>query len=667
MAPESTDYFRKDIQGLRGIAVLLVVIYHTGIALPGGYIGVDIFFVISGFVITQLLMREVDTTGKISLTGFYERRIRRILPAVAFAIIGTLLLSVFALSPFGEQQQVAQTSRASTLFAANFYFYLQDSYWALAENPFRHLWSLAVEEQFYIFFPALLLTLNRLKIRINSRLSVAILIAISVVSFVISYFLSLGEQILPKPELFAFFGTPWRIWEFLVGSLIALIPNVKKSLLAASLPVSISAVIAIAWSSLMFDSYTPFPGSAALIPVVATAALIQFGTNNHFLTKLISVRPLTAIGDISYSWYLWHWPLIVFAKRVFPGSDVVAPIGAALLSIPIAVLSLRKIENPIRRNPRIRGKRVLQLGAVCLLSPFLFSFATQKLGDTGLGLTELRNDNQIRTSWSDARNCQIESTIIKEQKECTSTTFAVSDKTMMLVGDSAASVFSDAISVVARQEGYDFATYYANGCPISYLPMNYRPDCAPNFAVVQKKISDLDPDILVIANMSDLYVDGSGLGAVIRNFDGRAARDRYEGLEFWIENWRLLLNSNLSTRKVLVVQQSPLSAMREPILLQKFINTMREPLLLQKLFDELVSLDNSDTRNMIVAAEAELFKNNKNIAVFDPATVLCDDKNCRQTLNGDALYYDGRHLTVKGSLLMVDEITKALQPLLSGD
>ena len=118
--PTQTEYFRSDIQGLRGIAVLLVVIYHTGVALPGGYIGVDIFFVISGFVITQLLLRETNATGTISLKSFYERRIKRILPAVAFAIIGILFLSIFALSPFGEQQQVAQTARASSFFAANF-------------------------------------------------------------------------------------------------------------------------------------------------------------------------------------------------------------------------------------------------------------------------------------------------------------------------------------------------------------------------------------------------------------------------------------------------------------------------------------------------------------------------------------------------------------------
>ena len=650
--PTQAEYFRSDIQGLRGIAVLLVVIYHTGVALPGGYIGVDIFFVISGFVITQLLLRETNATGTISLKSFYERRIKRILPAVAFAIIGILFLSIFALSPFGEQQQVAQTARASSFFAANFYFYLQDSYWALAENPLRHLWSLAVEEQFYIFFPVLLLALNKLKIRINSRLSVAILIVISIISFVISYLLSIGEQILPKPELFAFFGTPWRMWEFLAGSLIALAPGTRIVVKSLATLLSAISIVAIAWSAISFDAYTPFPGSAALIPVLATTALIYLGTQSNLLTKLLSARPLTAVGDISYSWYLWHWPLIVFAHRVFPASEVIAPISAALISVFFAIFSLRKIENPIRHNSQLHGKRVLPLGAVCVLAPLVFSIATQKLGDTGLSLTELRSDS-TDISYADTKVCRVDLILDLENSNCDDYLFGPLAKRVLLVGDSAAGSISDAIVSVAKSNEFNFSVYYANSCPVTARAYKYRENCENNFAQISDYIEKLNPDLLVIANMSDLYVSESGLGKVIVDFDGNPARSADEALQLWITGLRSRIENSFSMRKVLIVQQPPLSAMREPILLQK-------------LFDEEVSLDNSDTRNMIVQAEAELFKNYKNVAVFDPASVLCDDKNCRQTLNGDALYYDGRHLTVKGSLLMVDGITKALQPLLAG-
>ena len=649
--PTQAEYFRGDIQGLRGIAVLLVVIYHTGVALPGGYIGVDIFFVISGFVITQLLLRETSATGTISLKSFYERRIKRILPAVAFAIIGTLFLSIFALSPFGEQQQVAQTARASSFFAANFYFYLQDSYWALAENPLRHLWSLAVEEQFYIFFPVLLLALNKLKIRINSRLSVAILIVISIISFVISYLLSIGEQILPKPELFAFFGTPWRMWEFLAGSLIALAPSIRIAVKSISTPLSAIALAAIAWSAISFDSYTPFPGSAALIPVLATTALIYFGTQSNLLTTLLSTRPLTAVGDISYSWYLWHWPLIVFAHRVFPASEVIAPVGAALISVLFAIFSLRKIENPIRHNSHLHGKRVLQLGAACVIAPLVFSIATQQLSATGLGLTELRSDS-TDISYADTKVCRVDLILDLENSNCDDYSFGPLAKRILLVGDSAAGSISDAVASFAKSNEFNFSVYYANSCPVTARAYKYRENCESNFAQISEYIEKLNPDFLVIANMSDLYVSESGLGKVIVDFDGNPARSADEALQLWIAGLQSRIENRFSLRKVLIVQQPPLSAMRESILLQK-------------LFDEEVSLDNSDTRNMIVQAEAELFKSYKNIAVFDPASVLCDDKNCRQTLNGDALYYDGRHLTVKGSLLMVDGITKALQPLLA--
>ena len=653
--PSAPEYFRQDIQGLRGIAVLLVVIYHTGIALPGGYIGVDIFFVISGFVITQLLVREASDGSSINLAKFYSRRIKRILPAVAFAIVGTLFLSIFAMSPFGEQQEVAETARASSLFAANFYFFLQDSYWALAENPLRHLWSLAVEEQFYLIFPILIFALHKLKFKVNSTFSKLAFVLIAIASFVVSYFLSTGNQFLPKPELFAFFGTPWRMWEFLAGALIALVKvrdlSRFKSLVTAT---STAALGAIIWAVLEFDSFTAFPGTAALVPVFATAVLLYFGQTKNFLHQITTSRLLVFFGSISYSWYLWHWPLIVFANRLFPGSKSIAPVVAALLSIPIAIFSLRKLENPVRHNPKIQGRYVFLLATICLTVPILTSVATHAIANTGLGLKEIQSDEPGRVSYADARGCRIDIAVKDDSIECANQSFGPSAKTVMLVGDSAAGSFSDAIAKISDLKGFNFVVYYANSCPLSAKPFAYRENCAANFAAVTEKIKSTKPDFLVIANMSDLYVSSAGLGQTIVNFDGKPAQDTEEALEFWAANWQELIAQDLRSQKTLVIQQPPISATRELVLLQKFI-------------DERISLDNSDTRNMIVEAEAKLFEDYKNIAVFNPADVLCDAKSCLQTLNGEALYYDGRHLTVKGSLLMVDGIMKALQPLLAND
>ena len=653
--PTAPEYFRQDIQGLRGIAVLLVVIYHTGIALPGGYIGVDIFFVISGFVITQLLVREASDGSSINLAKFYSRRIKRILPAVAFAIVGTLFLSIFAMSPFGEQQEVAETARASSLFAANFYFFLQDSYWALAENPLRHLWSLAVEEQFYLIFPILIFALHKLKFKVNSTFSKLAFVLIAIGSFIVSYFLSTGNQFLPKPELFAFFGTPWRMWEFLAGALIALVKvrdlSRFKSLVTAT---STAALGAIIWAVLEFDSFTAFPGTAALVPVFATAVLLYFGQTKNFLHQITTSRLLVFFGSISYSWYLWHWPLIVFANRLFPGSKSIAPVVAALLSIPIAIFSLRKLENPVRHNPKIQGRYVFLLATICVTVPILTSVATHAIANTGLGLEEIQSDEPGRVSYADARGCRIDIAVKDDSIECANQSFGPSAKTVMLVGDSAAGSFSDAIAKISDLKGFNFVVYYANSCPLSAKPFAYRENCAANFAAVAEKIKSTKPDFLVVANMSDLYVSSAGLGKTIVNFDGKPAQDTEEALAFWAANWQELIAQDLRSQKTLVIQQPPISATRELVLLQKFI-------------DERVPLDNSEARNMIVEAEAKLFEDYKNIAVFDPADVLCDAKSCLQTLNGEALYYDGRHLTVKGSLLMVDGIMKALQPLLAND
>ncbi len=416
-----------------------------------------------------------------------------------------------------------------------------------------------------------------------------------------------------------------------------------------------------------FDSFTAFPGTAALVPVFATAVLLYLGETKSFLHQITTSRLLVFFGSISYSWYLWHWPLIVFANRLFPGSRSIAPVVAALFSIPIAIFSLRKLENPIRHNPKIQGRYVLLLAAICVTVPILTSVATHAIGNTGLGLKEIQNDKSGRVSYADAWGCRIDIAVKDDSVECADRSFGPNAKTIMLVGDSSAGSFSDAIAKISNLKGFNFAVYYANSCPLSAKPFAYREDCAANFAAIAKKIKIIKPDFLVIANMSDLYASTAGLGKTIVDFDGKPAQNTEEVLSFWISNWHELIQRDLSSRETLVIQQPPLSAIGGPFLLQKLLSSIQGAKATGNIFDERISLDNSDTRNMIVEAEAKLFEEYKNIAVFNPADVLCDAKSCLQTLNGEALYYDGRHLTVKGSLLMVDGIMKALQPLLENN
>ena len=646
---ESTTYFRQDIQGLRAIAILLVVTYHTGIAFPGGYIGVDMFFVISGFVITQLLSREYTRTGTLRLSEFYSRRVRRILPAVAFATIGTLLISVVALSPFGEQQQVVDTSRASSFFGSNLYFYMQDSYWALAENPLRHLWSLAVEEQFYLIFPILIILLRVVRVKISSGAMRISLLTISVISFVGSYYLSNGNQFLPKPELMAFFGTPWRMWEFLVGSILALSPTSRRSLpqIATNLFATVSLIV-ILWAAVTFNSFTIFPGTAAIAPVFSTAILIYLGTNSSATTRLLAIKPLIRIGTISFSWYLWHWPLIVFAHRLSPNSHYFAPISAAIFSAGFAIISLRLIENPIRHNPEIRGKRALKLGVVCTIAPILVSVVVQFGSNSGLGLREIKNDEIKKGSFADVHDCRIDKG--KAIPNCDGNEFGSTAKRLLLVGDSAATASSDGVAAATHALGMNFSAYYSYGCPIILKPVSNRTYCITTFPEIEKKIAEIKPDILVISNMSSIYVDNVSRGEVLRDLNGKPAADVNQSIAIWISMLRQKINNDFKNQKTLVILQPPMSNMRDLVLLQK-------------LFDEKISLKTSEIRNRITRAESELFRNYENFVVVDPATTLCDGVNCKQTLNGQALYYDSLHLTVKGSLLLTDAITVGLKQL----
>ena len=649
---ENPTYFRQDIQGLRAIAVLLVVIYHTGIAFPGGYIGVDMFFVISGFVITQLISREYERTNKFGLADFYSRRIGRILPAVALATVGTLLISVVALSPFGEQQQVIDTSRASSLFATNFYFFLQDSYWALAENPLRHLWSLAVEEQFYLIFPILLILLNVTGAKMTSSSVRVWLIAISIVSFSGSYYLSLGNQFVPKSELFAFFGTPWRMWEFLVGAVVALTPGLLNRLSKVGVHlVNLFAITIIFWAAISFDSFTLFPGSAALAPVFGTAILIQLGARTSITTRILGFKALTKIGTISYSWYLWHWPLIVFAHRLFPNSQKIAPVLAALIAAGIAIISLNFVENPIRQNPKIRGTQALKLGVICTIAPILVSVAVQVGASTGLGLQVIRNVEIEQSSFADINQCRIHKWM-NTGPDCDGLIHGPDAKRVLLIGDSSASSISDGVAAAANALGLNFSVYYSYHCPIFIRPVSLRTACRYNFDKVLKKVSDLNPDILVISNMSEIYIDGVTQGDEIQNSSGTRAKDTGEAIQFWLAGLSDKIEKDFKSQKTLVILQPPTSKMRELVLLRK-------------IFDDKVSLSHSTNRNRVTGEESELYKKYSNFAVLDPANTLCVKFECQQSMNGEALYYDALHLTVKGSLLLKDAIASELELLLA--
>lgn len=355
-----SSWRRADIQGLRAIAVVAVIAYHAGLPLPGGFTGVDIFFVISGFVITEMLFREKIATGTIKLRNFYIRRFRRLMPALAVLVSVTIIAGWFLYNSQSAQELTARTGLGAMFFSANVVVALTTGNYfdAPAEaNPLLHTWSLSVEEQFYFVFPAILLVGWSLRRVRSTKVAIAIiLLTISLVSFGLAIWgSSEGVQKADSLSWLIGFYSPFtRFWEFSVGALIALaLPALKIGLRTAA-ALSLVGLVLGGTGLLLISDETPFPSTWTLLPVAATALLLIGGMRSSVFTRALSVRPMVKTGDWSYSLYLWHWPFIVFAIYIWPNVWYVALIAALFSFIP-ALASYYAIEQRFRK-PSTTGK-----------------------------------------------------------------------------------------------------------------------------------------------------------------------------------------------------------------------------------------------------------------------------------------------------------------------
>ena len=351
--------FRSDIEGLRAVAVIAVVFFHAGVpGVGGGYIGVDVFFVVSGFLITGLLWREASTTGAVGLATFYGARARRLLPAAVTVIVATCVASVVLLPPL-QARSVIGDGIASALYAGNYRFAIQGTDYLTADappSPLQHYWSLGVEEQFYLLWPALIIGTAWLLARLARRTGVGA--SRSVVPYVlvlgvlatVSFMVSLAwTDTWPS---WAYFSLPTRAWELAVGGLIALTATAWRHLPGPSAAVvGWGGLALIVVTCTQIGEETPYPGTTALLPVLGTALVIGAGcaTTELGVGRVLSKPAMGAIGRLSYSWYLWHWPVLLLAPAL-----VGQPLGLAgrlamvVVSFVLAILTLHLVENPVR-------------------------------------------------------------------------------------------------------------------------------------------------------------------------------------------------------------------------------------------------------------------------------------------------------------------------------
>ncbi|MFW2512568.1 acyltransferase family protein [Demequina sp. SO4-13] len=355
--------FRPDIEGLRALAIGLVLVYHAGVTfVPGGYVGVDVFFVISGFLITGMLLREFREHGRISLTRFYARRAKRLLPAATLALGATAALTWWLAPPlqrgvYGYDMLASAVSLVNWRLADRSVDYQAEG---IGASPVQHYWSLAVEEQFYIVWPLVIVAAGLVAAVLRLRASTIAVGALAVI-VVLSFAWSIHMTADAPAE--AFFVTTTRLWELGIGGLMAASLTLWRRLpRSAALVLGWAGIAAVVASALMFDSSTSWPGAAALVPTLGTAAVIAAGSAERSgAPGPLSWKPAVWIGGISYSLYLWHWPLLVAAGWHWGEIGQKAGLAIVTLSVIPAWLSYRLVENPVRRAKVLERMPVLAL------------------------------------------------------------------------------------------------------------------------------------------------------------------------------------------------------------------------------------------------------------------------------------------------------------------
>lgn len=553
-----TRGLRGDIQGLRAIAVTAVLAFHAGVPLvSSGYVGVDIFFVISGFLISSHLLAELDARGTIRLGAFYARRARRILPAalvvLAISIVGSLLLYPPLLAP-------GRSAIATALYLPNVLFAFQGVDYLAEETPslFQHYWSLGIEEQFYLVWPVLLLLASRW-LRGPRRILayVAVLVALSYAAC----FVMMGRS-----QPFAFFLLPTRAWELGAGCLVAVLVRYRLVTIGPRVAVALGwlALVGVLASTVVFDESTPFPGTAALLPVVSTALLILAGQHWHAAGPelVLAPRPVAFIGEISYSLYLVHWPMLMLTQAAV-GFENPLPlrttIALALLSVPVAYVLHRTVEQPLRFPRRGRAERhgrVLvaavagTLACVALAQLSIIVTNTRTLAveqsaaapqlarhPTGSAYVPANLDPSLRGARADipelyASGCHLSF----ERSEPADCVFGDKDAPRIVIfGDSHAAQWFPAVLGFAERNGYAVQTHTKSSCPS--LTADIRLDNVPYTACttwIDSVISQLNADrpaLVLVSNYGnpqtpqarDEGLWRAGLAATLRRIEAPTA------------------------------------------------------------------------------------------------------------------------------------------------
>jgi peptidoglycan/LPS O-acetylase OafA/YrhL len=487
------------IQGLRALAALLVTLFHAK-WVNGGFIGVDIFYVISGFLITGLLLREIERTGTINFKEFYARRFKRLLPTSFFVLLVTAVAS-WLLIPATMRSSLGRDIIAASLYVSNYLFaWWQADYQNLdaTPSPVIHYWSLAVEEQFYLIWPLLILFFFIAATKFKKKILLTLLVAtVTALSFVFSIY-----QTETSP-IWAFYSLPTRAWELGLGALLVLLPPIKTKKL-----VGLLGFIFIIVSAFIFGETTAFPGVNAVLPVLGTVMLIStINSWPPFLNDVANSRMFQWLGEISYPLYLWHWPLLVLPSTYFARPlAIYERILAIIATIILADLTHRFIEEPFRKHktePTLVFKRsgVITLVSVLIGTAIIFS-SSDKIDVSGINgavsLAQIKARPLVYDDGCHANYAQTKS----DKCEYADTK---SDKTMVLYGDSHAAQWFPALVEIASRSGYRLISLTKSACPsvdtVRLDQGGFKMSRCKQWRInTIKRIQEINPDVLIMSS-----------------------------------------------------------------------------------------------------------------------------------------------------------------------
>jgi peptidoglycan/LPS O-acetylase OafA/YrhL len=603
-----------EIQGLRALAALLVLLFHVKF-LPGGFIGVDIFYVISGFLITGLLLKELSISGRISLRAFYLRRSKRLLPASFLVLSVTAIVSWLLLPPI-SRGSIGRDLIATTLYVSNYLFaWWQNDYQNLnaIPSPFIHYWSLAVEEQFYLFWPLFIIALAKLK---SSRKFLIGFWSVTVITF------ALGVWLTVIAPIWAFYSLPTRAWELSIGALIALLPRLQNQKRVVALFGMLGLLISTFW----FSETTAFPGFYALLPVLGTAALLSSIGNWPNSVQWLATNKISLwLGKISYPLYLWHWPILVL-PIAFLSRDlqVWERIAALLVTVLFADLTNRFVEEPLRVKV-VSPSRLIKLVGFAMIVSTLLGLGIVKTTTSAI----LVDGKQVTLASIEARPTPYDNGCHLNYHESISPLCEFgkldANKTVVLYGDSHAVQWFPALEKLANEKGFKLITLTKSACPsievvrasVGAFQMS---NCASWRKSALNRIAEAKPDLIVLSSFEHFIPAGD---------PGR------------VEQWWAT-----GSKKTFQILQ-PLSP--------KLIYLLDTPLPERNIPDCLASTraDKCLANSQIGLPQVADFQ------IIDPAKWLCDI-TCPAVVRGNVAYRDASHISVATSLELSDQLWLAL-------